>query len=312
MARSDEEASRTSEHRPDDGRRAAGSRGGEDARDPDERLLGIGEFARRSLLSPKALRLYDDLGLLAPASVDADTGYRHYDVAQLERARLVALLRRIAMPLTEIRTIVDLEPRAAAARVADYWRGVEDDHAGRRDLAALLIDSLNGREIAMDVAARRLPERRLLCLKRHVTSQEAVWALGKEAIAIFRERPLPAVPGVEGASFLVYYAEVSADSDGPVEWCRPVPAEQAEETAARYPELTLRTEPEHDEAYVSLGRALEVNESQWPIIAESLRAWTATQRRPPSELGPRVTYHWPPPPYTPESQPDIDFSLPLR
>jgi PPM family protein phosphatase len=39
-------------------------------------LMGIGEFARRSLLSPKALRLYDELGLLRPSSVDPDTGYR--------------------------------------------------------------------------------------------------------------------------------------------------------------------------------------------------------------------------------------------
>ena len=35
-------------------------------------LISIGEFARRSRLSPKALRLYDGLGLLTPARVDDD------------------------------------------------------------------------------------------------------------------------------------------------------------------------------------------------------------------------------------------------
>jgi protein phosphatase len=39
-------------------------------------LMSIGEFARRSRLSPKALRLYDELGLLPPARVDEDSGYR--------------------------------------------------------------------------------------------------------------------------------------------------------------------------------------------------------------------------------------------
>ena len=40
-------------------------------------MLTIGAFARASRLSPKALRLYDELGLLRPASVDPVSGYRH-------------------------------------------------------------------------------------------------------------------------------------------------------------------------------------------------------------------------------------------
>jgi protein phosphatase len=41
-------------------------------------LLTIGTFAKASRLSPKALRLYDELGLLTPARVDPVTGYRLY------------------------------------------------------------------------------------------------------------------------------------------------------------------------------------------------------------------------------------------
>jgi hypothetical protein len=40
--------------------------------------MSIGEFARRSRLSPKALRVYDGLGLLSPARVDELSGYRYY------------------------------------------------------------------------------------------------------------------------------------------------------------------------------------------------------------------------------------------
>ena len=57
--------------------------------------VSIGEFARRSRLSVKALRLYDELGVLVPARVDEASGYRYYDVAQLEAARLVAMLRQL-------------------------------------------------------------------------------------------------------------------------------------------------------------------------------------------------------------------------
>ena len=61
--------------------------------------VSIGEFARRSRLSVKALRLYDELGVLVPARVDEASGYRYYDAAQLEAARLVAMLRQLGLPL---------------------------------------------------------------------------------------------------------------------------------------------------------------------------------------------------------------------
>jgi protein phosphatase len=62
-------------------------------------LISIGEFARMSRLSPKALRLYDELGLLPPTRIDRNTGHRFYETGQLERARLVASLRQIGVPL---------------------------------------------------------------------------------------------------------------------------------------------------------------------------------------------------------------------
>jgi protein phosphatase len=112
-------------------------------------LLSIGAFAHATRLSPKALRLYDELGLLPPAFVDPDSGYRFYDPAQLERARLVAWLRRLGMPLARIRIVCDLDPEQGAAEVAAYWAQVEADTASRRDLAAFLIATLSGRKTAM-------------------------------------------------------------------------------------------------------------------------------------------------------------------
>ncbi|MFE9415690.1 MerR family transcriptional regulator [Streptomyces griseofuscus] len=107
-------------------------------------LLTIGAFARVSRLSPKALRLYDELALLRPARVDPDTGYRYYAAGQLGRARLVAWLRRLGMPLAEIRAVCALEPGEAAREIGAYWARVEAETAMRRDLAAFLVDQLTG------------------------------------------------------------------------------------------------------------------------------------------------------------------------
>ncbi|MFD4024737.1 MerR family transcriptional regulator [Streptomyces sp. NPDC058576] len=115
--------------------RAVGAASGE--------LVTIGEFARLSRLSAKALRRYDELGLLPPALVDPVNGYRYYDPAQVEGARLVAWLRRIGMPLSRIGRVVALDAGAAAVEIRAYWARVEAETAARRDLAMYLVGHLS-------------------------------------------------------------------------------------------------------------------------------------------------------------------------
>ncbi|GGN49732.1 DNA-binding transcriptional MerR regulator [Actinoplanes campanulatus] len=78
-------------------------------------LLTIGAFARTVRMTPKALRLYDELGLLPPAAVDPESGYRFYHPDQRERALLIARLRRLGMPLAAIRTVCDRDRYAGSA-----------------------------------------------------------------------------------------------------------------------------------------------------------------------------------------------------
>src|SRR5205085_12351248 len=108
-----------------------------------------GAFAQASGLSRKALRLYDELGLLHPARVDPDTLYRFYEPGQLERARLVAWLRRLGMPLALIRSVSGLPSARAAEELAAYWAAVEAETAARRELAVFLIGYLSGKDTAM-------------------------------------------------------------------------------------------------------------------------------------------------------------------
>jgi PPM family protein phosphatase len=108
-------------------------------------LLTIGAFARAARLSPKALRLYDELGLLPPAIVDRDSGYRLYDPGQLHRARFIAWLRRLGMPLARVREVLDLDDAAAADAVSAYWAEVVAQVADRGRLATFLVDHLKGR-----------------------------------------------------------------------------------------------------------------------------------------------------------------------
>jgi DNA-binding transcriptional MerR regulator len=249
--------------------------------------IGIGEFARRSRLSLKALRLYDERGVLVPSRVDPASGYRYYDTAQLDQARLVVMLRQLQLPLAAIKELLAGDPADAAARVAEHWRDAEAAHDARRELAGHLVSRLSGkRSVMYEVATREIPERSLLCLKRKVDERE-MWAFGKEFIAILRERPLPKTEGRECAALCIWWGLVNADGDGPIEWCAPVPAAHAESLASHYPELTLRTEPAHLEAFVALPDAGD-EAVHWNLAGESLEAWMEEQAQEPEHQGDRL------------------------
>lgn len=115
--------------------------------DPDAELLTTGAFARASSLTRKALRLYDELGLLRPAAVDESTGYRYYGRDQLAHATLVAWLRRAGMPLARIRSVCDAGDRAEAIRT--WWAEAERDTAARRDLVHGLLSTDDTQEPSM-------------------------------------------------------------------------------------------------------------------------------------------------------------------
>ncbi len=163
-----------------------------------------------------------------------------------------------------------------------------------------------------EVGMREMPERSPLCLKRNVDEQ-GQWAFGKEFIAILRERPLSRIEGREGASFCIYWSHPSADGDGLIEWCRPVPAGEAHALSEHYPELTLRTERAHEEAFVALPAGYGA--VQWQFACESLDAWIREQEREhegerlalePEDLGLRTTYLAAGP-----SDPGVDLAVPF-
>jgi PPM family protein phosphatase len=64
--------------------------------------MAIGEFSERSGLSAKRLRTYAAEGLLAPAAVDPDSGYRYYSPSQLAAACVIDALRQAGIRLSEI------------------------------------------------------------------------------------------------------------------------------------------------------------------------------------------------------------------
>ncbi len=86
----------------------------------------IGEFSRLSHLTVKTLRHYHEQGLLVPCAVDEASGYPRYSIDQVPDALLIGRLRRLEMPLVEIRRVLaspDTAERDAA--IAGHLRRME-------------------------------------------------------------------------------------------------------------------------------------------------------------------------------------------
>jgi DNA-binding transcriptional MerR regulator len=237
--------------------------------------LSIGEFSRRTRLSPKALRLYGELNLLSPARVDPDSGYRFYREDQIEPARLIGLLRRIDMPLATIRELLALEGAEAGAALARWWEDVEAAGGERRSLVVYIQARLRGEEHTMyDINVRRLPERALASINRHVDASRTA-AFFDEAFSRLRAAG-PGLEGIAGVPFVVFYGEVSDDSDGPIELCRPVDVAPTPDG-----DLQHRVEGAHDEAYIRL----TLKELGWPALlpaCDALERWTREHGREPA------------------------------
>ncbi|MCQ9181434.1 MerR family transcriptional regulator [Streptomyces sp. IBSBF 2953] len=242
-------------------------------------LLTIGAFAARARLSAKALRLYDRLGLLAPAHIDEASGYRYYRAGQVESARLVALLRQLDMPLARIAAVVETSDGCVAGDLlAAYWDDVETRFAAQRTLAAYLRARLSGRSSEMhekfEVQLVDVPGQVTVTETRHTLADELpVWipaSLGRLTEAAGE------CGGTTGAPFVVYYSAVSVESDGPVEACVPVGDEAAARAWAAAQgggrQVRVRVEPARRLAYTRITKA-QVAYPQILAPYEAVEAW---------------------------------------
>jgi DNA-binding transcriptional MerR regulator len=148
-------------------------------------MRSIGEMARDSGLSVSALRFYDGAGVLAPAWTDPRSGYRWYGDEQLPDARLVARLRRVGMPLPEIRRVL-----AERAADPDAVRGLLDAHVRR------LEDGLaDARRELSSVRALLAPEASKMT-RLTIPAPELAAALDAVRFAASTDPELPSLAGV--------------------------------------------------------------------------------------------------------------------
>jgi uncharacterized protein len=87
-------------------------------------LESIGRFSRRAGIPVSHLRHYHETGLLEPAYVDPESGYRYYAAAQREAAEVIAMLRSIDMPVRDIQRVLADPSEATVGQVLTTHRAL--------------------------------------------------------------------------------------------------------------------------------------------------------------------------------------------
>lgn len=224
--------------------------------DPPD-LIPIGEFARLTRLSRKALLIYDDIGLLPPSSVDSTTGYRSYSSAQLATARIIGLLRSIDMSLSEIgKFIIERSGKEATAqeRLIKFQRDQESLHAGRQILFRHIHNVLQTEGSAMfDIQTRDVAAQHVMSVQRRLTVTE-LDDFASETRQLFLDHVSDAT--TLGNFTLIYHGIVDEQSDGPIEAIQACPTSTKPTDA-----IGIRTEPAHSEVFTTITKA------QWAFPA---------------------------------------------
>jgi DNA-binding transcriptional MerR regulator len=101
--------------------------------------LSIGEFARMTHLTVKALRHYHDVGLLVPVAIDPATGYRSYAPAQVSEAQAIRRLRDLEMPIDDVRAVLGAgDASARQDALAAHLARLEDRVAQTQSMVSAL------------------------------------------------------------------------------------------------------------------------------------------------------------------------------
>jgi len=142
--------------------------------------LSIGAFSRVSGLTVKALRHYDEIGLLEPARVDESSGYRYYGLEQARIAEAIRRLRALEVPLDEIRELLGADDPVVRERLAVHRARLEGQAVETRRILDELDRIIDGREklvpdsrqLAPAVEVKDVPARRVAFIAERVHMEE--------------------------------------------------------------------------------------------------------------------------------------------
>jgi DNA-binding transcriptional MerR regulator len=161
-------------------------------------MFRIGEFSKLSRVSVKALRFYDEVGLLKPTYVDRDTGYRYYSATLLPRLNRILALKEVGLPLEEIFRLlegdlpIDRVRESLQNRRAELARSIERERSQLAEVESwLALIEQAGRFPDYEVTIKRVEPRFVASVRDTLSSYADADELFNELQSNFNQRGAP-------------------------------------------------------------------------------------------------------------------------
>jgi len=150
--------------------------------------MPIGRFSNACRLSVKALRYYDERGILKPYLVDPATGYRYYRSDQARDAVMIALLRSLDVPLDTIKNVLHADGDELRHCLDGERERIERDLATKHHaLRSIVRISRYGNLMPYQVAVRSAPDYRLASIQCTTTAARMIEDSGQLVYTLFDE-----------------------------------------------------------------------------------------------------------------------------
>lgn len=187
-------------------------------------MYRIGMFSKLGRVTIKTLHHYDEVGLLVPAHVDEENGYRYYVAGQLFRLNEIVALRQMGFSISEISAIVDGHNVAGILeqRKAELESEVQNVTDQLFRLKNYIIEKKEGHPMNYQAVIKELPAFTVYsakyCVPNYAALNEIMPALGEKV-----SKANPGIKCVEpGYCFNVYLDGEYRDADINVEICEAV------------------------------------------------------------------------------------------
>lgn len=183
----------------------------------DSYLLA-GRFGAATRLSPKALRLYAEQGLLVPAYTDPTTGYRYYAPEQAARARLIARLRRLGLPVARVAHLIEIDAESRLVELRSWLEAQCERLSEQTELVEAIARQTDGSdaELISGIAIREVKACKLITSQRQLTI-EALDTFMASAEADIRGYLNRCGTASDGPMTVHFHETVKRDSEGLVE-----------------------------------------------------------------------------------------------
>jgi DNA-binding transcriptional MerR regulator len=158
-------------------------------------MFRIGDFSKLSQVSVKALRFYDEVGLLKPTYVDRLTGYRYYSATLLPRLNRIMAFKELGFSLEEIARLldgdlpVDRVRESLQSRREQLTRRIERERAQLAEVEAWLQEiEQAGRVPKYEITVKRVAPRLVASVRDTLSSYEDAEALFDELYSHLGQR----------------------------------------------------------------------------------------------------------------------------